>query len=86
MLVWLCGVIYDYMVYESLVESNIRLELYWDLVMNVLIVLIKLRLSDFYFFYNWNYRVGWSVGKDTFNIKLSVGITSLRTVSRQMLF
>ena len=38
------------MVYGSLVQSNIRLELYWDLVMNVLIVLIKLQLNDFLFF------------------------------------
>ena len=37
------------MVYGSLIESNIRLELYWDLVMNVLIVLIKLQLNEFFF-------------------------------------
>ena len=52
----------------------------WDyigtLLWMIVIVLIKLQLNEFLFFYNWDYRIGWSVGKDTFNIKLSVGITT----------
>ena len=39
------------MMYGSLIESNVCLELYWDLVMNVLIVLIKLQLNDFFIFF-----------------------------------
>ena len=42
--------------------------------MNILTVPFKLQLNEF--FLNWNYRVGRSVGKETFNIKPSVGITS----------
>ena len=43
--------------------------------MNTLTVPFKLQLNEF-FLKNWNYRVGRSVGKETFNIKPSVGITS----------
>jgi len=43
--------------------------------MNTLTVPFKLQLNEF-FLENWNYRVGRSVGKETFNIKPSVGITS----------
>jgi len=42
--------------------------------MNTLTVPFKLQLNELFF--NWNYRVGRSVGKETFNIKPSVGITS----------
>jgi hypothetical protein len=44
--------------------------------MNILNVPFKLQLNELLFFLNWNYRVERSVGKETFNIKPSVGITS----------
>jgi len=48
--------------------------------MNILIVPFKLQLNELLFFLNWNYRVGRSVGKGSFNVKLSTHSLSVNVI------